>query len=123
MRIFLRCSHCGNLVGFITDSGVPIICCGEPMTALKPNTIDASHEKHVPVLIRDGGILTVAVGAAPHPMTSEHCIEWIAVEQGAKMQRIKLTAESQPEAAFPVRDGAVTVYAYCNLHGLWSAKG
>ena len=47
---FFVCRHCGNMVGMIHSSGVPMICCGEKMTALTANTVDASQEKHVPVI-------------------------------------------------------------------------
>ena len=26
------CKHCGNIVLKAKDSGVPVVCCGEPMT-------------------------------------------------------------------------------------------
>lgn len=26
---FYICSHCGNIIAFVKDKGVPIICCGE----------------------------------------------------------------------------------------------
>ncbi|MEG3041808.1 MAG: desulfoferrodoxin, partial [Clostridium sp.] len=29
---FFVCKHCGNMVGMIHSSGVPMICCGEKMT-------------------------------------------------------------------------------------------
>ena len=47
---FYICRHCGNLIGMVNDSGVPVVCCGEPMKALVPNTVDASGEKHLPVV-------------------------------------------------------------------------
>ena len=50
---FLVCEHCGNFVGVIKDSGVPMICCGQPMTVLNANTVDASVEKHTPVVSVD----------------------------------------------------------------------
>ena len=56
---FFRCGHCGNLIGMINDSGVPIVCCGEKMEALVPNTVEASGEKHLPVVKMDDGKLTV----------------------------------------------------------------
>ena len=31
---FFVCEHCGNLVGMIHDAGVPMMCCGQKMTAL-----------------------------------------------------------------------------------------
>ena len=33
-----RCSHCGNIVIMAYKTGVPIVCCGEPMELLKANT-------------------------------------------------------------------------------------
>ena len=26
---FYRCEHCGNIIDFMEDAGVPISCCGE----------------------------------------------------------------------------------------------
>ena len=120
---FFRCSHCGNLVGVINDSGAPMICCGDPMTLLVPNTSDGATEKHVPVLTRAGNKLHVAVGSVPHPMTEAHLIQWIYVSQGNRSQRVALSAGAEPAADFSVEDGPVSVYEYCNLHGLWMAEG
>ena len=39
---FFVCTHCGNLAGMVYSSGVPMICCGEPMKELVPNTVDAA---------------------------------------------------------------------------------
>ena len=47
---FYKCNHCGNVVVKVVDSKVPVVCCGEKMQELVPNTIDASNEKHVPVV-------------------------------------------------------------------------
>ena len=33
---FFVCEHCGNLVGMIHDSNVPMMCCGQKMTELVP---------------------------------------------------------------------------------------
>ena len=78
MKKFLRCGHCGNLVGMIHDAGVPISCCGENMKELIPNTTDAANEKHVPVVEINGDILTAKVGSVEHPMLDEHYIQWRA---------------------------------------------
>ncbi len=121
-RTYLRCKHCGNIVGVINDAGVKMICCGEPMEELQPNTTEAAQEKHVPSVVRQAGQLEVQVGSTMHPMTPEHFIMWIAVAQGALTQRMALTPDSPPAAVFTVGDGPVTVFAYCNLHGLWAAE-
>ena len=47
---FFVCEHCGNLVGVIHDAGVPMMCCGQKMTQLIPGTVEASVEKHLPVV-------------------------------------------------------------------------
>ncbi|MEG2253264.1 MAG: desulfoferrodoxin, partial [Clostridia bacterium] len=42
---FYVCKHCGNVIAYVEDSGVPVMCCGEKMTEIVPNTVDASTEK------------------------------------------------------------------------------
>ena len=49
MMKFYKCSHCGNIVAFVENKGVPVMCCGQKMDELVPNTTDAAGEKHVPV--------------------------------------------------------------------------
>ena len=36
---FYICNHCGNLVTTIHNAGVPLVCCGEKMKELVPNTV------------------------------------------------------------------------------------
>lgn len=123
-RKFYRCGVCGNLVGLIHSGGGEMVCCGQPMQLLVPNTVDASAEKHVPVVTRDGNKITVRVGSAEHPMTDEHYIQWIYLLTPSGGQRKCLAPSDKPEATFCVccEDGEFEAYAYCNLHGLWSAK-
>lgn len=120
---FYRCEHCGNIVTFLNNVGVPVMCCGQKMTELVPGTVDASVEKHVPVVSRENGAVKVNVGAAEHPMLAEHYIQWIALETKQGCQVKYLSAGQKPEAAFALAQGdeVVAVYAYCNLHGLWKA--
>jgi superoxide reductase len=120
-RGFFKCEQCGNFVGFVENAGVSIVCCGKPMTELKPNTADAAPEKHLPVLSRDGSKLKAVVGAVGHPVTEEHHIAWIVAAEESRTTRVKLAATGAPEAEFCIGGGPVTVYAYCNLHGLWAA--
>ena len=77
---FYICRRCGNLVEMIHDVGVPVFCCGQKMEPLVPNTVDASGEKHLPVVTVADGVVTVNVGSADHPMLPEHFIEWVYVE-------------------------------------------
>ena len=119
---FYRCSICGNLVGVINHGGGELVCCGQPMNLLQANTSDGAVEKHVPVGTRSGNQLHVAVGSVAHPMTEAHYIQWICVAQGNKTQRVALQPGQAPAADFVIEDGPVTIYEYCNLHGLWKAE-
>ena len=77
---FFRCDICGNLVGMIHASGAPMSCCGQHMTELIPGSVDASQEKHVPVIKVEGDKCTVHVGSIDHPMLEEHHIAWIYLQ-------------------------------------------
>ena len=72
---FYICDHCGNLITTLHDAGVPMLCCGEKMRKLIPNTVEASGEKHLPVVERSGSTLTVTVISirARHP---ERFLSW-----------------------------------------------
>lgn len=120
---FYICRHCGNLVGMINDAGVPMICCGEEMEALVPNTTEAAGEKHLPVVKVENGTVRVNVGEITHPMLEEHSIEWIYLKTENGGHRIILKSGEAPEAVFCIGDDKpVAVYAYCNLHGLWMTE-
>jgi len=121
-RKFCKCNRCGNIISFLENAGTDVTCCGEKMTVLTPNTTDGAKEKHVPVAVRENNKLTVTVGSVPHPMTAEHHIAWIVVVDGQRTQRIALSNTEAPTAEFVVGDAPVTVYEYCNLHGLWEAQ-
>lgn len=119
---FFICKHCGNLITFINDAQVPLICCGEKMTELVPNTVDAAVEKHVPVIKKEGNTVSVTVGSVEHPMTEAHLIQWIYLITDKGFQVKYLTPEDKPNAVFLLQDEKpVEVYIYCNLHGLWKA--
>ncbi len=120
MAKFKRCDVCGNLVGVIQESGVPMMCCGKPMTELVPNTVDASGEKHLPAVHVEDGSIFVRIGSVEHPMVPEHFIEWVYLKTDKGGRRVNLQPGEKPEVTFCLCDEkAEAVYAYCNLHGLW----
>jgi len=120
---FFLCEHCGNLVVKIHDSGVPVVCCGEPMKELIPGSVDASREKHVPVVTISEDTVTVQVGSAPHPMTEQHSIQWIYLQTEHGAQYKCLNPGDEPKAVFALDgDKPLAAYAYCNLHGLWKVE-
>lgn len=120
---FFVCEHCGNVICYATDKGVPVMCCGQKMTELVPGTVEASVEKHIPVVEAERGEVSVAIGEAEHPMVDEHWIEWVVLETGDGWQMKRLNPGDKPAVAFSMTEGEeiVAVYAYCNIHGLWKA--
>ena len=120
---FYVCPHCGNIVSMMRDSGVPVVCCGQKMEALIPNTVDASGEKHIPCVTVNDGTVNVNVGSVDHPMVDAHYIEWVYVETASGGQYKYLKPGDDPNVSFDLGDDkAVAVYAYCNLHGLWMTE-
>lgn len=119
---FFRCRHCGNIIAYMHKSGVKVVCCGEEMQPITENTVDAAHEKHVPVVTREGRRVSVNVGSIDHPMVPEHYIEWIYLETKAGKQCKYLHPGEAPHATFYIADDdeIIKVYEYCNIHGLWS---
>lgn len=116
---FYKCAHCGNVIEKVVDSGVPVVCCGQKMEELIPNTVDASGEKHVPVVTwLDEHRIKVEVGSVHHPMLPEHHIAFVYVE--TENGGIRVNLKDTPVAEVYIGDTKpVAVYEYCNLHGLW----
>ena len=119
---FYKCNHCGNVITKVVDKNVPIICCGEQMKELVPNTVEAAVEKHKPVVNVNGEQVTIQVGSVEHPMTDEHYIQFVVVEFNDRHGIIHLKPGQKPIVQLQLKHGQKInkVYAYCNLHGLWS---
>ena len=117
---FYICKQCGNIVGLIQTEGTPLVCCGEKMSELLPNTVEASTEKHLPDVTVSGDTVSVQVGSTPHPMEDAHYITFVYVETERGVQRKCLNPGEEPKLTFVLKDDKpVAVFAYCNLHGLW----
>ena len=119
---FFRCSHCGNIITFLENKGVPVMCCGQKMDEIIPGSVDAAVEKHVPEIAVNGDTVTVSVGSVTHPMTEEHHIAWIVLETKNGFQKAELNPTGEPQAVFKTDDEIIAAYAYCNLHGLWKKE-
>ena len=123
---FYSCKACGNLLVPVIDPSIFPLCCGEIMDLLIPGSVDASSEKHVPVITResDGSHIAIKVGSAAHPMTEEHLIQAIVLVKEDRFGVIKLSAGDAPEArcSFDDNTAPLKAYAYCNLHGIWEAN-
>lgn len=116
---FYKCPVCGLVTAVIEKGSCVPHCCGKEMQVLKANTTDAATEKHVPVVEMDGSSISVKVGSVDHPMTEEHSIRFIALEEEDGFQMRKLTPADKPAASFCASSKPVAAYEYCNLHGLW----
>ncbi len=117
-----RCSVCGNIVEVLHPGTGALVCCGKPMGLLAENTVDASREKHVPVVVKVDGGFKVTVGSVPHPMEEKHYIEWIELLAGGQVLRQHLEPGDAPETVFATTAGSAAARAYCNLHGHWKSN-
>ena len=120
---FYICEKCGNLVGVINASGVPMVCCGQKMTKLEAGVVEASREKHIPVVEVFGDSVKVTVGSVLHPMSEEHSISWVYLQTDKGGQRKCLKPGDAPVVEFALKnEKPISVFAYCNLHGLWKTE-
>jgi superoxide reductase len=115
-----KCSICGNIVELLHVGGGQLVCCGQPMDLQKENTVDASLEKHVPVVEDKGGEWLVKIGAIAHPMEEAHYIEWVEIKTANGVCKKYFRPGETPE--IKVNEKVLSARAYCNIHGLWKSK-
>lgn len=118
---FYKCESCQSVALELVAGQ----CAGEmDYREIPANTVEASQEKHLPVVEREGDTITVKVGSLTHPMLEEHYIMFIYLETccGGILQ--KLSPGQEPKAVFQIPEGQEpkAVYEYCNLHGLWKTE-
>jgi len=114
-----KCKKCGATIEVLKDctcDNCGIKCCGEEMLEVKPNTVDASVEKHKPEYEVVGNYIVVTVS---HEMTDEHYIEYIALDSDTVNAKKYFVKGDMPKAVFPYIKGS-RVYSSCNKHGIWS---
>ena len=116
--ILKKCKSCGAMVKVLKDCNCDecgIICCGEQMSKVVPNSVDAAIEKHIPEYTGEGEKILVKVN---HVMEEDHYIEWISMVSDKKECTVYLKPGETAETKFHYIPGS-TIYAYCNKHGLW----
>ncbi|MFA4833803.1 MAG: desulfoferrodoxin [Patescibacteria group bacterium] len=116
-----KCNICGNIVEMVHTGAGQLVCCGQPMVLQVANTVDASKEKHVPVIEKTGKGFKIKIGSVPHPMEEAHYIEWIEIIADGQSYKKFLKPGDKPEAEFCVDAKEILAREYCNLHGLWQA--
>jgi len=117
-----KCLKCGNVVEVLHAGTCDPSCCGATMLRMSENTVDASKEKHVPVLEKIAEGWRVSVGAIAHPMEEAHFIEWIELQADGVVYKAFLKPGDQPVVVFPVQSPQASAREFCNLHGLWKAS-
>ncbi|MEM3411680.1 MAG: desulfoferrodoxin [archaeon] len=114
-----RCKICGNIVLVMHAGAGTLVCCGQPMVLIVAKKEEEGKEKHLPIVSESKNNIHAVIGSSPHPMESNHYIEWIEVVT-EKSRLIKhLSPGSKPEADFSVNEKIIAVREYCNVHGLW----
>ncbi|MGL4949255.1 MAG: desulfoferrodoxin family protein [Anaeroplasmataceae bacterium] len=118
-----RCNKCHNVITHLYKSPIDVICCGEKMKELVPNTVDAAVEKHVPVVTVKDNLVNIKIGSVIHPMTKEHYIDFIIIHTDKSAIVKKLTLDSSLDINYQLdpNEKLVNVYEYCNLHLLWKS--
>jgi len=111
-----KCFVCGNIVEVLHNGAGELVCCGQPMRLMSPETQDGDQEKHVPVIQEN----EIIVGEKKHPMEKEHYIEWIEAESDQESSKKFLEPGEEPvyKPNFQVKKAQ----AYCNIHGLWATR-
>lgn len=121
MSRFLHCKECHGVAMVLygdEDAG-----CGQ-YDKLHVNTSDGAVEKHLPVVKAEKDRVVARVGEIDHPMEDDHFITWVYLETTRGGQLRVLKPGDEPVATFCLTDGeeAISVYEYCNKHGLWRVE-
>ncbi|MDV3427811.1 MAG: desulfoferrodoxin [Bacillota bacterium] len=122
LKEIYKCAVCGNIVEVVHASAGQLVCCGQPMQLLKENTVEASKEKHIPLIERQENQILIKVGSIEHPMEEKHYIEWIELQTVDNVYRKYLKPGEKPEAVFKTNEDIICAREYCNIHGLWKTN-
>jgi len=115
------CALCGNVVEVEFGGKGKLVCCGQDMRLENANTVDASVEKHVPVIEKKSDGILVKVGSVTHPMADDHYIVYIEICDDGMLRRKYLKPGAAPEAFFRGASEKAVAKEYCNKHGLWKS--
>lgn len=138
-KIFV-CSVCGHIEFGVAPDVCPVCFAPREKFAENAGAIHPAEkegkEKHVPVisLVEKCGLLPdicrdahIKVGATPHPMETDHLIEWIDVYLNKKVMARYQVYATVLQAAVSIhlkadQHGTLTVIEHCNQHGHWMAS-
>lgn len=116
-----KCKKCGATIISFQESSTEeceLMCCGDNMEELIPNSVDASFEKHVPTYEILDNVVKARVN---HVMEQEHYIEWIAyvTKDAHNIRHFEPYMLAEEEFEYIPNS---KLYAYCNKHGLWKSE-
>lgn len=114
-----KCKNTGLMIEVLEEGQAANL--GENFVLMQENTVEASKEKHIPVIEKVEGGFQVTVGSVKHPMEAAHHIAWVELIADGKVYRQHLKVGEPPVALFKVDAQVVSAREYCNLHGLWKA--
>ena len=107
------CPICGNIIHSMGKT--VITCCGIVLPELEAEEVNDTHKINIKN-IEDELLIRIN-----HEMTKEHYISFIAYSRYNKFEIIKLYAEGENEVRIPDLNN-ITLYIYCNKHGLMKQK-
>lgn len=107
------CPVCGNVI--FAGGAAVISCCGLTLPPLEAEVPDEAHALTIEQ-VEDEYYVT-----APHEMTKQHFISFLAAVTDSGLQLVKLYPEGNAEARFTVRRTRM-LYWYCNRHGLFRQR-
>jgi superoxide reductase len=121
-----KCEKCGKILEIVENghNNNNPYCCNSETKLLLPNSMDASKEKHIPIIEKKNNGYMIKIASIEHDMTEKHYIEYIEIiVENNRLYRYFLSPTSKPGVFFENADKKnFIVRAYCNLHGLWEAK-
>jgi len=105
----------------------------EAKTFQNPDQPDDSEKKHVPVIEigeptqKGEKEVKINVGQIPHPMDSDHFIEWLKLEKNnekiGEIRFSKLDQRAQANFSTLLEPGdKLLATIHCNVHGSWHDK-
>ena len=119
-----QCLKCGNIIEVLVGEEGVLTCCSQPMQQRGEKIADATLEKHMPFIQKEGDKYLVRIGEnTEHPREEKHYIQWIEILWEEMILRKYLTPAAKSQAEFvSVGSKDVTAREHCSPHGLWISK-
>lgn len=114
-----QCDICGNLVSVLKGGFGELMCCGEKMIYLKPQTGDPASEKHIPFCKEEDGTIKVQTGKHLHAMVKSHYIGFMEAQSQNLVYRKYFKPGEKPEIELSNFSKSFKMRSYCLIHGVF----